>query len=89
MSVSCAGTTHNSQIQLASPYRSAENSMVACTCTNHILYIAVMQGMVHLKCFVLYICTPLSWTAAASATLAGGKSQLLEKALSAGVTRTW
>lgn len=60
-------------------------------CTNHILYIAVMQGIVQLKCLVLYICPTLSWTAATSAMLAGGKSQSLEKALSVvlwAVTRT-
>lgn len=69
--------------------RSAENSVVACTCTNHVLYVAVMRDVLHLKCLVLCICTPISWSAVTSAMLAGGKSQLLEKALSAAVIRTW
>lgn len=55
--------------------------MVVYICTEHILYIAVMQGIVQLKCFVLYIRTLPSWTAAVCATLTGGKCQLLEISL--------
>lgn len=58
---------------------------------NHMLYIAVMQDILQFKCLVLFTCTLSGLTAATGATLAEGKSQLLEKAFSVvlrAVTRT-
>lgn len=58
---------------------------------NHMLYIAVMQDILQLRCFVLFMCTLFGLTAVTCATLVEGKSQLLEKAFSVvlwAVTRT-